>query len=164
MRMRITVIVTDQEYAEIKRRAGLIPLSTWLKSIALHGIEIGELKSAQEQAITNIKSFASRKKTEMEEATEAVGKIPAVRAAAKKLGYAVPDEPVLETESGPTTGVSNGSEQETASTAPDFIESTVARRVGHVSGCTCYACARFRKYLKESQKPRKEPEEKKVRR
>ena len=38
--MRITVICNDEEYAEIKRRAGLVPLSTWLKSVALLGVGV----------------------------------------------------------------------------------------------------------------------------
>jgi hypothetical protein len=33
--MRITVLVTDEEYAKIKRAAGLIPLSAWLKHLAM---------------------------------------------------------------------------------------------------------------------------------
>lgn len=33
--MRITVVCTEEEYREIKKRAGLIPLSTWFKHIAL---------------------------------------------------------------------------------------------------------------------------------
>ncbi len=31
--MRITVILTDEEYVEAKRRAGLIPLSRWFRSL-----------------------------------------------------------------------------------------------------------------------------------
>lgn len=33
--MRTTVILTDAEYAEVKRRAGLVPLSRWFKELAL---------------------------------------------------------------------------------------------------------------------------------
>jgi hypothetical protein len=33
--MRVTVILTDAEYAEVKRRAGLIPLSAWFRNMAL---------------------------------------------------------------------------------------------------------------------------------
>jgi hypothetical protein len=33
--MRITVVCTDEQYAEIKKRAGIIPLSSWLKHVAL---------------------------------------------------------------------------------------------------------------------------------
>ena len=33
--MRITVIVTDEEYAEIRRKAGLVPLSAWIRSMVL---------------------------------------------------------------------------------------------------------------------------------
>lgn len=32
----------------------------------------------------------------------------------------------------------------------DWIEATVARKVGHAPGCECYECARFRAYLKTS--------------
>lgn len=133
--MRITVVCSDEEYREIKKRAGLVPLSTWLKSLALNGIQVAELRERQEQALSNFapkKSRASRK-----------------------------TEPVVETESGPETAVSNGSEPETATTAADWIETTVARRVGHSLGCSCYACGSFRRHLKTSQKPKKEPEEKK---
>lgn len=34
MLMRVTVILSDEEYAEAKRRAGLIPLSAWFRSMA----------------------------------------------------------------------------------------------------------------------------------
>jgi hypothetical protein len=30
--MRVTVIFTDEEYGKVKERAGLIPLSRWIKS------------------------------------------------------------------------------------------------------------------------------------
>lgn len=33
--MRVTVILTDEEYGEVKKRAGLIPLSAWFRSVAL---------------------------------------------------------------------------------------------------------------------------------
>jgi hypothetical protein len=33
--MRISVIVTPEEHAKIKRAAGLVPLSAWMKSLAL---------------------------------------------------------------------------------------------------------------------------------
>ena len=33
--MRITVIVTPEEHAKIKRAAGLVPLSAWMKHVAM---------------------------------------------------------------------------------------------------------------------------------
>jgi len=37
MQRRITVVCTDAEYAEIKGKAGLVPLSVWIKSQVLNG-------------------------------------------------------------------------------------------------------------------------------
>jgi hypothetical protein len=34
--MRISVIVTPEEHAKIKRAAGLVPLSAWMKTLALN--------------------------------------------------------------------------------------------------------------------------------
>jgi hypothetical protein len=36
--MRISVIVTPEEHAKIKRAAGLVPLSAWMKSLALEKV------------------------------------------------------------------------------------------------------------------------------
>ena len=44
--MRITVILNDDEYAEVRRRANLVPLSAWFRNLALGDrsvLERGEL-------------------------------------------------------------------------------------------------------------------------
>ena len=36
MLMRVTVIMSEQEYALVKSKAGLIPLSRWIKDVVLN--------------------------------------------------------------------------------------------------------------------------------
>jgi hypothetical protein len=44
--MRITVIVTEEEHAKIKRAAGLIPLSAFLKSATMKEVALQEYVTA----------------------------------------------------------------------------------------------------------------------
>jgi hypothetical protein len=37
---RVTVILNEQEYAHVKSKAGLIPLSSWFRALALSSIEL----------------------------------------------------------------------------------------------------------------------------
>lgn len=43
--MRVQVILTNEELVEVKKRAGLVPLSRWFKNLALGGSDrnIGEV-------------------------------------------------------------------------------------------------------------------------
>jgi len=42
--MRITVLVTEEEYAKIKKAAGLIPLSAYAKAAMMEKIDAGAAK------------------------------------------------------------------------------------------------------------------------
>jgi hypothetical protein len=42
--MRITVMLTPEEYAKIKRLAGLIPLSAYIRSIVIPQLPSGKVR------------------------------------------------------------------------------------------------------------------------
>lgn len=41
--MRITLLVTEAEHAELKRKAGMVPLSRWIKSVLLGSFEVANM-------------------------------------------------------------------------------------------------------------------------
>src|SRR5216683_253228 len=60
--MRVTVLLSNEEYAEVRMRAGLVPLSRWFKNLALgEGMIRGKEAVAFEEFRIPVKADEKRK-------------------------------------------------------------------------------------------------------
>ena len=53
MPKRVTVLLEDDEYAQVRKSAGLIPLSRWFKSLALQSLILGVVPKRESRAEDN---------------------------------------------------------------------------------------------------------------